>query len=59
MTKDEVFKEYEERLAMISEEFYRAKAEAKATLNANLKAIRAELHNELKAVRDIQQKKGR
>ena len=58
MTKDEAFQQYQETLAMISEEFYRAKAEAKATLNAHLKAIRAELHKELKAVRDIQQKKG-
>ena len=59
MTRDEAFKEYEETLNLISYEFNRAKAEAKARLNANLKTIRAELHSELKAIRDLQQSKGR
>lgn len=59
MTKDEAFQEYEEELARISGEFDRAKEKAKARLNANLKDIRATLHEELKAVRAIQQKKGR
>ena len=48
MTKDKAFQEYEEELDKISQEFYRAKEKAKDTLNTNLKAIRA-----------IQQKKGR
>lgn len=59
MTKEEAFAEYEEALAIITEEFDRAKAQAKATLNTNLRAIRAALHEELKAVRAIQQSKGR
>ena len=59
MTKDEAFQEYEEELDRLSREFNTAKEKAKATLNANLKAIRVRLHEELKAVRAIQQRTGR
>lgn len=55
-TKDEVFQQYEETLVKISQEFSRAKKEARATLQGQLKAIRVSLHEELKAVRAIQQK---
>ena len=46
MNKDEAFKEYEETMDMLVEEFNIAKERAKAILD------------ELKAVRDLQQKKG-
>ena len=59
MLKDEAFQEYGEALDKCSREFREAKENAKATLNVNLKAIRDELHNELRAVRDIQQRRGR
>lgn len=56
MTKEEAYLEYEEALSKIGWEFDRAKEKAKATLHANLKAIRTSLHQELKAVRAITQK---
>ena len=54
MTKDEAFQEYRETLERISAEFEQAKAQAKTLLNTRLSTIRAELHKELKGVRDIQ-----
>ena len=59
MTKDEAFQEYQETLEKLSAGFEQAKAQAKALLNTRLAAVRAELHKELKEVRDIQQRKGR
>ena len=59
MTKDEAFKEYEETMNKLDFAYQRARDEAKGKLNIQLQAIRATLHNELKAVRAIQQKKGR
>ena len=59
MTKDEAFKEYEETMNKLDFASQRARDEAKGKLNIQLQAIRATLHNELKAVRAIQQKKGR
>lgn len=59
MTKDEAFKEYEETMRKLDWEYQRARDTAKGKLNMQLKAIRDALHKELKAVRAIQQTKGR
>ena len=56
MSKEEVFKEYEKALARIDKQAHEAREEARATLQGQLKAIRDELHEELKTVRVISQK---
>ena len=56
MTRDEAFQQYEEALAKIDTQTHEAREEARATLQEQLKALRDELHKELKAVRAIQQK---
>ena len=56
MTIDEMFREYEEALARIDEQACEARKEAKATLHGRLKALQIALHEELKAVRVIQQR---
>ena len=59
ITKDEAFLKYEDAIGKASQDFDKAKADARAVLKAELNTIRAELHQELKEVRAIQQKKGR
>jgi len=58
-TRDEAFQEYQETMDKIDEDNNRKRAEAKLILNEHLATIRASLHKELKAVRDLQQSKGR
>jgi len=59
MTRDEAYRKYTETMNKLNKDYKEARAKAKATLNAELKAIQIELHKELKAVRAIQQKNGR
>lgn len=56
MTKDEAFRQYEEALAKINKQAYEAREEARSTLRKQLKALREASHEELKAIRAIEQK---
>ncbi len=59
-TKDEVFQEYAKTIAEIDHKAYEAREEARATLREQLKALRDKAHEELKAIRVVEQKtKGR
>jgi len=57
MTKDEAFQQYEETMKKLDKEYNYAKDTARGILNLNLKAIRFQLHEELKAVRAISQRR--
>ena len=56
MTRDEAFKLYEEALSKIDKEVQEARDREKAILHGRLAAIRVALHEELKAIRAIEQK---
>ncbi len=56
MTKDEAFEAYAEALAKLSKQAQEATEQARNTLRARLKALRTEHHEELKAIRVIEQK---
>ncbi len=52
MTKDEAFQEYEEAIKLA----YEAKEKARATLREQIENLRKAAHEELKALRVIEQK---
>ena len=59
MTKDEALQEYDEELARIShvvKAAHQARENARARLQQQLKALRDEHHQELKAIRALSQK---
>lgn len=56
MTRDEAFLEYEKALADISKQAHEASEKARATLREQLKVLRNQAHEELKAIRTIEQK---
>jgi len=56
MTKDEAYLEYEETMNKLDFAYQRAKDEARGKLNIQLKALRAQAHEELKALRALEQK---
>ena len=56
ITKDEALGQYSKALAEIDFSHQRARDEARGVLNLQLKAIRDEIHKELKAARAISQK---
>lgn len=56
MTRDEAFQQYEKELAKIDKEAFEARRRVRATLNERLTALRVKHHEELKAIRTIQQK---
>ena len=56
MTKDEVYQQYEETLAKIDKLAYEARKEARIALREHLKVLRNTAHEELKAIRTIEQK---
>ena len=56
MNRDEAFREYEEALSLVGEQTKVATEEAKSILHERLDAIRTAHHEELKAIRAMQQK---
>uniref|UniRef100_A0A6M3KV90 Uncharacterized protein n=1 Tax=viral metagenome TaxID=1070528 RepID=A0A6M3KV90_9ZZZZ len=56
MTRDEAYQEYEESLSRISNQASVAMEVARATLHDRLSVIRNALHEELKAIRALDQK---
>jgi len=56
ITRDEAFQQYEEALAKIDKEAHEARGAARTTFQSQLATIRKALHEDLKAVRAIQQK---
>jgi len=59
MTRDEAYQEYEEALAKIDQSISilnKARDKARATLRERLKALREQHHEELKAIRVLDQK---
>ena len=56
MKREEAFKQYEETLAKIDKEARKAREEAKAILHDQLKTLQDIAHEELKAIRKLEQK---
>ena len=56
MTRDEAFQPYEEALATINEEAQAARDNVRDILREQLKAFREASHEELKAIRVLEQK---
>jgi len=56
ITRDEAFLQYEDSLASIDKQAQGSKEMARGILQGQLRIIREALHEELKAVRAIQQK---
>ena len=56
MTRDEAFKEYEKDSARISLQSHRARELARTILRRRLKILRENAHEELKAIRVMEQK---
>uniref|UniRef100_A0A6H2A5H1 Uncharacterized protein n=1 Tax=viral metagenome TaxID=1070528 RepID=A0A6H2A5H1_9ZZZZ len=56
MTRDEAFQEYEEALAKIDKQSHEAREKARIALRERLKILRDTAHEELKAIRIIEQK---
>ena len=56
MTQDELYQRYEEALAKIDKEAHEARENARLTLREQLKTLRDKAHQELKAIRTIEQK---
>lgn len=56
ITRDEAFRQYEETLAKISKRAHEAREEARVTLREQLKTLREQAHEELKAIRVLEQK---
>ena len=54
--RDEAFLQYEETLARISKQSHEAMELARTTLRRKLKFLRLEAHEELKAIRVLEQK---
>ena len=56
MIRDEAYQQYEEALAKIDKEVHEAREKARATLREQLKSLREKAHEDLKAIRVIEQK---
>ena len=56
MTKDELYQQYEETLALIAKQAHEANEKARTALREQLKILRDEAHEELKAIRILEQK---
>ena len=56
ITRDEAFQQYKETLAKIDKQLYRAREEARTTLQEQLKTLREASHEELRAIRVLEQK---
>jgi len=56
MKKNKAYQQYEEALALINEQAHNAKEKARAILREQLKLLRDAAHEELKAIRILEQK---
>jgi len=56
MTRDEAFQEYEEKVSKIDKQAYEAREEARTILREYLKTLCDTAHEELKAIRILEQK---
>ena len=56
MTRDEAFQRYEEALDRITKQTHEAREGARNTLRVRLKLLRDTAHEELKAIRALEQK---
>ena len=56
MTKEEAYQQYEETLARIDKQLHEVREEARTMLREQLKSLRDTAHEELRAIRKLEQK---